>query len=127
MKILRTTPLLVVDAIEPHLALWRDALGYAVIVEVPEGESLGFVLLARDDQQLMFQTNHSLEKDCPAVAAHQPTGFLYTDVDSIADLQAAMAGTEILVPLRKTFYGAHEVFYRTSSGHIAAFAETPKG
>jgi hypothetical protein len=123
MKLLRTTPLLVVDAIEPHLALWRDQLGYAILAGVPEGESLGFVLLARDDQRLMFQTQRSLEKDCPAVAAHHPTSFLYTDVDSLADLEKAMGAAEILVPRRTTFYGAHEVFYRTSSGHIAAFAE----
>ncbi len=123
MKILRTTPLLVVEAIEPLLPLWRDSLGYALLAEVPEGKSLGFVLLAHGDQHLMFQTRHSLEKDCPAVAAHHPASFLYTDVDSLTDLQAAMGQTEILVPLRTTFYGSREVFYRTASGHIAAFAE----
>jgi uncharacterized glyoxalase superfamily protein PhnB len=127
MKILRTTPLLVVDAIEPHLALWRDQLGYAVLVEVPEGDVLGFALLARDDQHLMLQTQHSLEKDIPAVAALHPASLLYTDVDNLSDLQAAMGGAEILVPLRTTFYGSREVFYRTSSGHIAAFAEPAPG
>ena len=125
MQIKRTTPLLVVDAIEPLLPFWRDQLGYTVLVEVPHGEHLGFTLLARDDQHVMLQTRESLREDCPEVAALAPSGLLYTDVDSLEEAMKAMASAERLIGPRTTFYGAREAFFKTPSGHIVAFAETP--
>jgi len=123
VKILRATSLLVVGAIEPELPLWRDRLGYSVVVEVPHGDRLGFALLARDGQQLMLQTSQSLAEDVPAVAALGVTHLLYNDVDSLDEVLRAMEGIEILVAPRTTFYGAREVFYRAAAGHVVAFAE----
>ncbi|MEO6418925.1 MAG: hypothetical protein ABIP39_05935 [Polyangiaceae bacterium] len=123
MKVRRITQLLVVDAIEPVLPMWKDALGFAVLVEVPEGDRLGFALLMRDDQQIMLQTKASLVKDIPAVAALDPESLSYLDVDSLDDAAAAMKGAEVLVPRRTTFYGAHEIFYRLASGHVVAVAQ----
>lgn len=123
MKIRRITQLLVVEAIEPLLPTWKGALGFKVVVEVPEGDRLGFALLARDDQQLMLQTKASLVKDIPAVAALGPESLSYLDVDSLDDAQAAMKDAEVLVPRRTTFYGAHEIFYRLASGHVVALAQ----
>jgi hypothetical protein len=123
MKIRRITQLLVVDAIEPVLSTWKGALGFEVVVQVPEGDRVGFALLARDDQQLMLQTKESLAKDIPAVAALDPESLSYIDVDSLDDAHAAMKGAEVLVPRRTTFYGAHEIFYRTPSGHVVALAQ----
>jgi hypothetical protein len=36
-----------------------------------------------------------------------------------------MAGADIVVPRRSTFYGADEVFAREPGGHIVGFAEFP--
>ncbi len=123
MKLKRITPLLVVDAIEPLLPLWRDGLGFAVLAQVDEGPVLGFVLLARDDQHLMLQTRPSLARDVPAVAGHNPGTILYTDVDDLAAASEAMTAATLLVGPRTTFYGARESFYATPSGHIVALAE----
>lgn len=123
MKLQRITNLLVVDAIEPLLPLWRDALGFSILAEVDEGERLGFVLLARDDQHLMLQTRESLARDVPPVAALNPTSFLYTDVDDLDAAIRSMKGATLLVGPRKTFYGAHEAFFATASGHVIAFSE----
>jgi len=112
MKLQRITHLLVVDAIEPLLPLWRD--------------DLGFVLLARDDHHLMFQTRDSLAKDLPAVAALAPTSLLYTDVEDLDAALPSMHGATLLVGPRTTFYGAREAFYATPSGHIVALAEHPR-
>ncbi len=123
MKIRKLTQLLVVDAIEPLLPTWKDALGFAVVVEVPEGDRLGFALLARDEQQIMLQTKASLAKDIPAVAALAPESLSYLDVDSLDEAEKAMSGATVLVPRRTTFYGAHEIFYRLASGHVVALAQ----
>ena len=37
------TPVLYCDAIEPALPFWVDQLGFTKVVEVPEGDKLGFV------------------------------------------------------------------------------------
>jgi hypothetical protein len=124
MHIKQMIPLLVVDAIEPLLPLWRDQLGYAVLAEVPHGEHLGFAMLARDDHQVMFQTRASLLDDCPEVAALAPGLLLYTKVDSLDEAMHAMAGSERLIGPRTTFYGAREAFFKTASGHVVAFAES---
>jgi hypothetical protein len=123
MKVLRITQLLVVDAIEPLLPSWKDALGFRALAEVPEGERLGFVLLERDDQHVMLQTKTSLAKDVAAIAALGPQNVTYIDVDSLDAAQAAMKGVDILVDRRTTFYGAHEAYYRIASGHVVGFAQ----
>ncbi len=125
MKLLRTTPLLVVPAIEPLLPIWRDRLGYAAIAEVPlrpEGP-LGFILLGQGEHHLMLQTADSLKDDLPAVAALRPTSIVYNDVTSLDDALRAMLPATPLVGPRTTFYGAHEAFFVLPSGHVVAFAE----
>lgn len=49
MKIRKITQLLVLDAIEPLLPAWKDALGFAVLVEVPELASGHVIALAQHD------------------------------------------------------------------------------
>jgi len=44
----KSTPVLFVDRIEPSLAFWEERIGFARTVEVPDGDRLGFVILARD-------------------------------------------------------------------------------
>jgi hypothetical protein len=63
MKMTKITPILVVDEIEPSLRLWVDRLGMQKVVEVPEGDRLGFVILAGDGLELMLQTRESIEKE----------------------------------------------------------------
>jgi hypothetical protein len=133
MKVERITSLLVVAAIEPLLPLWRDALGYQVVAEVPENpasasttQPIGFVILVHDGQQVMIQTQASLVNDIPAVAAEKVTSLLYIDVEDLDAHIAAMKDAKLLVGPRTTFYGAREAFFLTSSGHVVAFAEHTK-
>ncbi|MFW6078722.1 MAG: hypothetical protein ACODAE_03825, partial [Gemmatimonadota bacterium] len=64
----KITPLLYVEEIEPVLPFWVDRLGFEVTAEVPEGDRLGFVILARDGEEVMYQTRASVESDLPALA-----------------------------------------------------------
>jgi len=52
----KLTPVLYVDAIEPCLPFWVDRLGFSKTVEVPHENAIGFVILARDGLELMYQT-----------------------------------------------------------------------
>ena len=121
----KLTPVLMVDAIEPCLALWVDRLGWTKTVEVPEGDALGFVILAKDGAELMYQSWASIEKDIGPVQ-QRPTGTsvgLFVEVSSIDDVERQIAGLEIALPRRRTFYGMDEVGIREPGGHMVIFAQ----
>jgi hypothetical protein len=122
MKLKKLTTLLVVDAIEPCLETWQ-ALGYEVTVRVPDEGPLGFAILASPAGELMLQTRASLAEDLPLVAAKHSTHLLYGDVASLSDAAATLTTARVLVPKRKTFYGALEIWFELENGMILGLAE----
>jgi uncharacterized glyoxalase superfamily protein PhnB len=126
MNVKKLTPILIVDAIEPCLPFWLDRLGFTKTTEVPHEDRLGFVILERDGIEVMYQTIDSVAADLPALASLPRGGsILFIEVDDITAIEKAMAGADIVVPRRSTFYGAEEVFAREPGGHLVGFAEFP--
>lgn len=123
MQMKKLTPAMFVERIEPCLPFWVDRLGFQKTVEVPEGDALGFVILARDNVEVMLQSRASVAKDVPALAADPSRSFLYVEVDELAPILERLQGAEIVVPVRKTFYGATEIAVRDPAGNVVAFAE----
>ena len=126
----KITPILVVEEIEPSLALWVDRLGFRKSVEVPDGDKLAFVVLTRDNLEIMYQTKRSIVEEVDKAGLHpamNATGasVLYVDVPDLAEIQQKVQGLEILVPYRKTFYGAEELWMREPGGHLVGFAAHP--
>jgi len=121
----KSTPVLFVARIEPSLAFWEERLGFARTVEVPDGDRLDFVILAKDAVEVMYQTMAMLRKDSAAHAAHfhDDRSFLFVEVDSIAALARSLEGCEIVMPKRQTFYGSTEIGYREPGGHFVTFAQ----
>ena len=124
----KLTPVLVVDAIEPVLSFWTDRLGFAKTAEVPDGSKLGFVILAKDGVEVMYQTAESVAKDTPGAItkAGPPSVGLFIEVSDVAAVEKSLAGLEIVVPRRKTFYGMDEVGVREPGGHVVVFAQPTK-
>lgn len=121
----KLTPVLMVDAIEPCLALWVDRLGWTKTVEVPEGDKLGFVILAKDGAELMYQTFESVENDIK-MKVERPRGTsvgLFIEVSDLEAVVKQIAGLEIALPRRKTFYGMDEIGIREPGGHMVVFAQ----
>jgi uncharacterized glyoxalase superfamily protein PhnB len=118
----KLTPVLMVDDIEPVLPFWKR-LAFQVTTEVPEGERLGFVILAKDGVEVMYQTRASIGNDIPALA-ERPTGaaFLFIEVDDVAAVEKAIA-TAPLMPRRTTFYGADELIVEDPAGNAVTFAQ----
>jgi uncharacterized glyoxalase superfamily protein PhnB len=128
MRVKKITPLLYVDEIEPVLAFWTAKLGFAVTTEIPEGDALGFVMLARDDVEVMYQTRASVESDLPSVAETPMGGtILFVEVDDLDAIETALEGVERVVPRRTTFYGSQEVWVREPAGNLFGFAHFAEG
>ncbi len=124
----KLTPVLYVDKIEPCLPFWKEKLGFEQVMEVKEGDELGFVYLHKDGVSIMYQSKASLKKDLPNHADDigRPTGLLYIYVNDFDDIEKRLEGVKIEVPKRETFYGATEIFVREPAGHLIAFAKQHK-
>jgi hypothetical protein len=121
----KLTPVLYVDAIEPCLPLWIDRLGWTKTVEVPEGDQLGFVILQKDDAELMYQTWSSIEKDVGHSYSRATTASvgLFIEVSSVDEIERQIAGFPITLPRRRTFYGMEEIGVTEAGGHTVIFAQ----
>jgi hypothetical protein len=124
----RLTPVLVVEEIEPCLPFWIERLGFEKTAEVPEGSRLGFVILRKDDVEVMYQSRESVEKDVPALLPDRgghPIG-LFIEVSDVAAVERALGGVDVILPRRKTFYGMDEVGVREPGGNPVIFAQPVK-
>lgn len=119
----KLSPVLIVEAVEPCLPFWTERLGFAKVVEVPQGDRLGFVILARDGVEVMYQSRDSIRNDIPALADTPPGATLYIEVSDIAAVERAIEGVEVVVPRRQTFYGADEIGVREPGGNVVLFAQ----
>jgi hypothetical protein len=126
MSIKKITPVLIVDAIEPVFPLW-EALGFARTAEVPHGDRLGFVILAADGLEVMYQTTASAAEDEAAVAKGPRAlgaAALFIEVDDLAAAEGKLpAGTDVIVRRRETFYGSIETILRDAAGNVVNLAE----
>jgi len=134
MTLKRITPVIVVEAIEPCLGFWVDRLGFTRTVEVPHGEALGFVILNHGSTELMLQSRASVEADVPALVAGGTAKDgvgLFIEVEGPLDPWVEkLAGMEIAVERRKTFYGADEIGVHAPDGPLvmlASFADVAGG
>ena len=126
MNVHSLAPILFCEAVEPSLPFWTEGLGFAVTTEVPEGDALGFVILEREELQVMLQTRASVAADLPALEEEVMRGpaSLFLRVESVEGAAEALEGygAEVVVPRRTTFYGADEIFVRSPDGAIVGLA-----
>lgn len=118
------SPVLPVDEIEPCLSLWIDDLGFENAGEVEHQGRIGFVMLQRDSIVVMYQSYASIEEDNAELgkAMRDQSAALYFKVDDIGELEASLSKHDVVMPRRKTFYGAEEIAIRDKAGHILTFA-----
>jgi hypothetical protein len=123
VNVKKLTPILTVEAIEPSLLFWVDTLGFTKTVDVPHEDALGFVILEKDGLEVMLQTVGSMKADVPAVVPRPGGSILFLEIEDLSAIEAVVGDYELLVPRRKTFYGAEEVFVREPGGNVIGFAQ----
>lgn len=123
MRMQKLTPVLLVEEIESCLDFWLR-LGFTKTAEVPHENRLGFVILAKDGIEVMYQTRALMAEDvAPLAGAPRGGTFLYFEVDELDAIERAVSAAELVVPRRKTFYGADELIVREPGGNIVTFAQ----
>jgi uncharacterized glyoxalase superfamily protein PhnB len=125
---MKITPVLIVEEIEKSLPFWIERMGFEKTVEVPEGDRLGFVILARGGTELMLQSVASVRKDEPkfapqfAAAGAANVMALFIEVEDFDDIRKRLQGYPIAMAERKTFYGMVEIGVFEPNGHTVVFA-----
>lgn len=122
----KLSPVLIVDDIAPALSFWRDRLGFQVTAEIPLADDptrIGFAILVNGPVEVMLQTVAAVAQDIPALAAKPFHASLFLEVVDVATVERSLHGCEIVLPRRKTFYGADEVGVRAPGGHVVVFAQ----
>lgn len=121
---MKITNVLVVDAIESAFPFWIDRLGFTKVVEVPEGDALGFVILTNGGAEIMLQSAESVRKDTSGFVPHLPSGgfALFIEVDDFTATLQRLAGYPVTLPERVTSYGMREIGVHAPGGHPVMFA-----
>ena len=127
MNFQQVTPLLTVDKVEPCLEFWKQNFDFEVLVTVPHGDELGFVILGKGPVQLMYQSRASLLADIPQVAESLGRSMLYFNLESLDPIRDGAGNSREVVPERTTFYGRTEIVVEDPAGHVMVFsAEAPQ-
>lgn len=117
------TPVLIVGAVEPTRAFFVDRLGFAVRTDREHAGQLGFLIVARGSVTIMIQSEASLRADSgESYVAGPYKASLYIDVDDVEAFVPEVADADVVLPLRKTAYGMHEIGVREPGGNIITFA-----
>ena len=129
----KTTAVLIVDRVEPVLPFWSK-LGITPGVQVPDEAAkdgrLAFVILSAEGLEVMYQTVASITGDTVASATDKKAfrlepqqATLYIEVGDLAQVESRLKGERLIMPRRKTFYGATEAGYADPAGNIVIFSE----
>jgi catechol 2,3-dioxygenase-like lactoylglutathione lyase family enzyme len=122
-KMKKVTPILIVDHVDSCAAFWTGALGFARTAEVPHEGETGFVILQKDDVELMYQSRASVAADLPALADGPHHSTLFIETDDLDAVERAVDPAAIVIPRRTTFYGMTEITVREPGGNLVVFAQ----
>jgi uncharacterized glyoxalase superfamily protein PhnB len=123
-------PVLIVERVAPTRDFFRDRLGFTQTTVIADGDEIGFAVLEKDGVEVMIQSHASVIDDVGHDAARavnetisgRGAVMLYVTVSNVDLIVPAIADADVIVPLRKTFYGMHEITVREPGGHAVTFA-----
>ncbi|HEV3088482.1 MAG TPA: VOC family protein [Candidatus Elarobacter sp.] len=123
-------PVMIVERVAPTRDFFRDRLGFAVTVALDHDGELGFVMLVKGGVTIMVQSHastiadvgHDATRKVNETISGRGAVMLYLTVSNVELLVPEVADADVIVPLRKTFYGMHEITVREPGGHAVMFA-----
>lgn len=120
----RLTPILAVDEIEPVIPFW-EALGFRTVNQNRSEGTLVFAAFSKEGYEIHYQTVARIDRDIPGMAETLAgsTSLLYLAVDDLDAVIAALGDAEVVIPRRRTRWGADEIYVREPGGHLIGFAK----
>jgi uncharacterized glyoxalase superfamily protein PhnB len=122
----RLTPVLIVERLEACTPFWIDRLGFEMTNHVPGDDgSLVFAILERGDIEIMYQARASVLAD-GAMAQAELAGHsvaLFIGVESIDEVERAIAGAPVVKGRHDTFYGSTEIYVKEPGGNTVGFSQ----
>jgi hypothetical protein len=125
MQFLKSTPVFLVDRIEPHLHFWCETLGYAITVQVPHGGGLGFIILQQGGSEVMLQSIASARDDLASVTAlvEKKGVAFFHEVDDVDAFGRRIGEARQVGETRITSYGMKEVMAQDEAGYVHIYAQ----
>ena len=122
----RLTPVLIVERLEACTPFWIDRLGFEMTNQVPGDDgTLVFAILERGDVEIMYQTRASVLAD-GAMTEGELAGHsvaLFIGVESIDEVERAIAGAPVVKARHDTFYGSTEIYVKEPGGNTVGFSQ----
>ena len=116
-------PMLIVERVEPTRTFFCDRLGFKATLDMQHDGRIGFSIVERGAVRIMLQSEASLRADMGETPVAGPFGaWLYIDVDNVEELVPEIVDTDVVVALRRTSYGRHEIGVREPGGNVIVFA-----
>jgi uncharacterized glyoxalase superfamily protein PhnB len=137
MKVSKLTSNLAVADIRQTVRFYCENLGFELVAAVPvtqdgadqqlaDGKEYVFVLLKKDNAELMFQRSDSFSEDV-SIAGEMPVGAsvsFYMQGNDIEAFHAELKTKDIRISeLKQTWYGIKEFYIKDNNGYILGFAE----
>jgi catechol 2,3-dioxygenase-like lactoylglutathione lyase family enzyme len=126
MPFQRIVPNLVVADVARSIAFYRDALGFALDLHVPDAPPFVFASMKRDGVEVYLNDAKAAGDEYPPFK-DRPLGgtlTLFTQMDGIAEYYETVKTTlTILLPLEKKWYGVWEFAVADPDGYIITFAQ----
>ena len=119
MQFQNARAVLVIDELAPSLRFWVDRLGFRKTAEAHDGS---YAIVNHQTIEIMLQSRRALVASAPHLAGPTFCTTLYVEVADVEAVVPVIADTDVVIPLRKTPYGMHEIFVREPGGHIIGFA-----
>ena len=122
----KLTPNLVVADVERSMAFYRDVLGFAVQMTVPEASPFVFAGVQSGRVEIFLNAIDAAAAEYPAFK-ERPIGgtlTLFIEVNGIAAVYASLQPkVNVVMPLEKKWYGMTEFAFADPDGYLITFAE----
>ena len=122
----KLTPNLIVADVGRSIAFYRDVLGFAVGLLVPEEAPFVFASVQSGDVEIFFNAPEPAIAEYPPFA-NRPIGGTLTLFIAVTDVRAAhealQGRVEVVMPLERKWYGVTEFAFLDPDGYIITFAQ----
>jgi catechol 2,3-dioxygenase-like lactoylglutathione lyase family enzyme len=122
----KLTPNLIVSDVRRSLEFYRDVLGFAVAVTVPEAEPFVFAIVQSGPVEIFLNAPEPAIVEYPAFKGRPIGGTLtlFVEVANIALAHATLQDkVRIVMPLEHKWYGSTEFAFEDPDGYLITFAE----